>query len=265
MPARLLSILMAGGLFAAQPAGPELASADDVAVREWAKGATLPPEARKADAEGIRLLLEGRYQEAAEAFDRSLKTRRKNPRALANRGVALLRLGRLDEAIKDFEAALGLAPELKIPLRARLVEARVARGRLNLSGDRVTEALEDFYSAIRASREDGRGYAAVAAAARKTRELETCVSYAGRALELGPVTVEALETRAACLAELARRDDAIKDLGRAIELASDRAELWALRAGLELQLGRRSAARRDAKRALELDPGLADRLAPALR
>ncbi|MCX5790472.1 MAG: tetratricopeptide repeat protein [Elusimicrobia bacterium] len=175
-----------------------LLSADELRVFPGGTKLKLPPAANKLDARGIELLAQGSYEEALVLFDRSLKIARKNPRARANRGVTLARLGRLDEALRDYKAAIALAPAVEPALRAEVVDGHVRRGRARFDLGKVKDALDDFYAAIRADRQDPRGYAAVARAARDTRQYETCVTYASRAAELGSKSEDVLTDKAAC-------------------------------------------------------------------
>jgi tetratricopeptide (TPR) repeat protein len=52
----------------------------------------------------------GLYEEAAAAFTAVLRFNREGFRALHNRGLALVRLGRIESALQDYEAALALHP-----------------------------------------------------------------------------------------------------------------------------------------------------------
>jgi len=64
---------------------------------------------------------------------------------LTNRGRALVQLGRLDEALRDFDRALALAPTLS--------EALEQRGNLRERQKHVKEAMDDYErAAVRGSR-----------------------------------------------------------------------------------------------------------------
>ncbi|MBI5202356.1 MAG: tetratricopeptide repeat protein, partial [Elusimicrobia bacterium] len=228
------------------------------------KGFRLPPSASAAEADGIRLLNDGSYDEAIESFDRSLKLAKKNPGARANRGVALAQLGRLDEALKDFEAAVSLAPDLRPQLKGPAIETRVRRARARLAGGNVKGALDDLFIAIRVDRKDPRSFAAIAEAARTTRQYQTCVNYASRAIALGDAA-ESRGDRGACLAALGRKEDALKDFDAAIAFDPERGEYYLGRAVVLLDLHRKAAARKDAHKAALLDSSLAERIPTALR
>ncbi len=225
----------------------------------------VPASARRAETEGIRLLTEGSYDEAIRSFDRSLKLAKKNPGARANRGVALSQLGRLDDALKDFEAAVSLAPELREQLKNPAVDTRVRRAKGRLAGGNVKGALDDLFIAVRVDRKDPRSFAAIAEAARTTRQYQACVNYATRAVDLGGDAAESRADRGSCLAALGRKDDALKDFDRAIQLEPERGEFYLGRAQVLLDLHRKAAARRDSHKAALLDPSLGERLPTALR
>jgi Flp pilus assembly protein TadD len=67
-----------------------------------------PSNAEAANMEGILLHTEGRFTEAVEAFDRAEALGSKP--AASNRGNSLLDLGRMDDALKAHETAVGLDP-----------------------------------------------------------------------------------------------------------------------------------------------------------
>ncbi|MDX2020666.1 MAG: tetratricopeptide repeat protein [Deltaproteobacteria bacterium] len=55
-----------------------------------------------------RLLAEERYEEAIDQASQEITNDAEEPEAWFNRGLALANLGRLDGALTDYEAALGL-------------------------------------------------------------------------------------------------------------------------------------------------------------
>ncbi len=87
-------------------------------------GATSDPATTNLNA-GNRYLLTGQAQLALQEFERALEKRR-DPRVLVGVAAALTRLGRLDEAQKHVDEALGMAPDDSTTrlLHARLMELR---------------------------------------------------------------------------------------------------------------------------------------------
>jgi Flp pilus assembly protein TadD len=71
------------------------------------EAARLAPQDPDATTElGVYLLQHGHPGRALEQFQRVIELETATPQALANRGAALYLLGRVDEAARDFEAAL---------------------------------------------------------------------------------------------------------------------------------------------------------------
>jgi tetratricopeptide (TPR) repeat protein len=77
-------------------------------------------------------LRRGRTAEAVAEFDAALRFNRANADALAGRGEARLRLGRISEAIEDLRAAVALDPPARRPstLRARALLASLRQAAL---------------------------------------------------------------------------------------------------------------------------------------
>lgn len=102
--------------------------------------------------------LEGHdYRNAARILERYLKaeSRRRQPRALADLGEAMLALGRTDEALKAFQECIEFHPRDAASFRARLGASRahLEKGetqeaevllRENLNGDHLTPASEEW-------------------------------------------------------------------------------------------------------------------------
>jgi Flp pilus assembly protein TadD len=57
----------------------------------------------------------GRHQEAANALGRAMALDPRNPDYANDRGVALIESGATEEALRDFDAALELAPGFLAP------------------------------------------------------------------------------------------------------------------------------------------------------
>jgi tetratricopeptide (TPR) repeat protein len=77
-------------------------------------------------------LRRGRAAEAAAEFDAAIRFNRANADALAGRGEARLRLGRVGEAVEDLRAAVALDPPARRPstIRARALLASLRQAAL---------------------------------------------------------------------------------------------------------------------------------------
>lgn len=85
------------------------------------------PDGRALAGIGSVLAAEGRHAEAADVFERSLVLAPNQPAALNQLGVARVRLGELEGAIKAFEAGAAIAPSS--PARGNLQRARAELAR----------------------------------------------------------------------------------------------------------------------------------------
>ncbi|MBI3926954.1 MAG: tetratricopeptide repeat protein [Armatimonadetes bacterium] len=216
--------------------------------------------------------------------ERRLNLRGELARAYNNRGQCLMRRGRLEEARRDFNAAVehfgmlaerqGQAeylPELGLALFNRAGAHRRLGGLLDAcvdydrsierlleaqkSGELVDEELSAAYV--------NRGIARVSA----ERIPEALEDYA-RAAELGCETAVALNNRGEALSRQGRRTEALEDYSRALalhrgsEASGDLARLLDNRAAVLLELDRAQEARGEAERALQLQPaGVLDQAA----
>jgi Ca-activated chloride channel homolog len=103
---------------------------------------------------GNRMYREGRYEEAAQAYQRALDRGRSEPELHYNMGTALLALGRHAEADQHFEEALrSVDPEVRIRSfynagNRFLVEGR-GEGDLRRQADLLDAAIEAYRRALR--------------------------------------------------------------------------------------------------------------------
>jgi len=109
---------------------------------------------------GNRLYREGRYEEAAAAYQRAIADGNTSPQVQYNLGTSLLALGRYDEAERHFQAALaGVDPELRertfYNLGNRfLQEARANGSDLQRQGQLLDGAIEAYKRTLRIAPQD---------------------------------------------------------------------------------------------------------------
>jgi tetratricopeptide (TPR) repeat protein len=219
-----------------------------------------------AASRGIALLTQGRYKEAAAAFDAALKRDPNDARALANRCTARYKLDDEDGAISDFEAAVKIKPGLKPALAPSMSDAYYRRARRLVAAGSDKAAADALYSSVRLDRKNAPAYTELGFLAVRNGQGETSLGYFDRALKLAPDFAPAYANRAAALMSLRREAEAFADMDRAIMLDSKNASYFASRARISAALGRRAQAGKDARRAAQLDPakaeGLKDLLPP---
>lgn len=183
---------------------------------------------------------------------------------LHNRGVSLARAGKLDEALRDFNAV--------VRLRADFAKARFNRGELFYARGQLAEAIADYTAALRlepqARYHNSRGHAHY-----RRGEYQQALADYNAALEKDPELAEVYVNRADVLCELGQYRPAVEDYRQAQRLEPDspwahRGLAWVLAAAPENDLrdppAALEAARRAAKLAGEDDPRILDALAAAL-
>ncbi|MCX5794710.1 MAG: tetratricopeptide repeat protein [Elusimicrobia bacterium] len=219
--------------------------------------AAAPARCEDEASRGVALLTQGRYQEAAAAFDAALKRRPEDASALANRCTSRYKLGDHEGAIADFEAAVRLKPGLRPALAPSMSDAYYRRA-LRLADAGADDAAADaLYASVRLDRKNALPYNELGFLAVRNRQSETALDYLGRALKLAPDLAPAYANRAAALLALHRAAEAFADMDRAILLNPKNGAFFALRARVSLALRRRRQAGQDATRAVELEPAQA--------
>jgi Ca-activated chloride channel homolog len=103
---------------------------------------------------GNRLYREGKYEEAAAAYQRVVQSGDASPQVYYNLGTALLALGRYDEADTHFQRALeGVDPELRerafYNLGNRFLQDARARSDLRQQGTLLDAAIEAYKRTLR--------------------------------------------------------------------------------------------------------------------
>jgi tetratricopeptide (TPR) repeat protein len=98
----------------------------DLALADYDRAVEFDPSAETLNNRGRVHYERGQFAQALADYDRALAIDGKFVVALGNRGWALLRLGRRDEAERDFRAALALRPGFR-PAEEGLKELGAAR------------------------------------------------------------------------------------------------------------------------------------------
>ncbi len=164
----------------------------------------------------IALFKLGRLTEALAQFDRLLLLHKDHAEAFNERGGVLLAMKQHEAALGSFERALTLAPAM--------VEAHINRG----TACRELERHEDALAAY------------------------------DRTLALQPDVAVAWLGRGAALSALKQYDEALSAFDKAIGLAPNLAEAWLARGNAHFARRSHAAASTDYDQALALDSGLAD-------
>ncbi len=142
---------------------------------------------------GVALDALGRYEEAVEAYGRSLALDERQSGTWVNRGAALHDLQRFDEALTDYDRALALNPGDATAWRNRGVALRDL--------GRHDDAIESYDRALALNARDALAWTFRGGANHELRRHEEALADCARALAIDPELAEAHWNEAhACLA-----------------------------------------------------------------
>jgi tetratricopeptide (TPR) repeat protein len=185
--------------------------------------------------------------------------------SLGNRGIALLMLGRDEEALQSFLAATQLweSPENRPEFNLGRGRAQLRRGRaasyqgLGQAYHRLhqdQQAYEAYSKAIAADATDPNGFAGRADILVALRLLDAAQSDYGEAIRLDPSHSRAYRGRGIANFELGRDEPALADLDHAIALDPTLAEAYSYRGALHARHAQNEAALGDFDRVVALLP-----------
>jgi len=155
---------------------------------------------------------------AVELLDRAIKINRGNAAAFSNRGVALLDLKLVVEALASFDIAVAINPNY--------VEAWANRGNALLELKRFEEALESYDNAIAIDPLYAEAFYNRSVALMQIGRVEEALISVEHAIVLVPNYAEAYSIRAVALLDLRRLEEAVSSCERAIALKADYAEAY---------------------------------------
>jgi Tfp pilus assembly protein PilF len=158
------------------------------------------------------------YQGALHHIDRALKLQPDNAEAFFNRGLALHKLDRLDDAVASYDRALALKHDY--------AEAFYNRGHALHAQNRLDEALASYDRAVAlrpgaADAFNNRGNTLL-----ELKRLDEALASYERAIALKPDFAEAFVSRGVALHKLDRLEDAVASYDRAIALKPDNADAF---------------------------------------
>ena len=189
-------------------------------VRHW--GRAVSSRRRSTSAEtfhnrALSLAGIGRLEEALEDYDEAIRIRPKYHEAFRNRGVAKARLGRVENAIFDFDTAICQKPDFS--------EAYFNRGLAKYELGRYRDAIADFGQRIRMAPADAAAYSSRGLAKNAVCQFEQSLLDFDKAIGLDPKDIKALNNRAGTYVQLGRTLDAIADFEKAAALSPASAEI----------------------------------------
>lgn len=162
-------------------------------------------------------LAKGSPRDALEYFDAAISRDPTNYLTLFQRGAAYLSIGKNSQASNDFDRVLELKPDFE--------SALLQRSRLKARSAHWEDALKDLershkktsteYQEIKAARDA----AALAQAAERKGDWETCVGQANEAIMKANTALSLRQTRAHCRFERGDVEEGISDLAHVLQIA----------------------------------------------
>jgi tetratricopeptide (TPR) repeat protein/SAM-dependent methyltransferase len=198
---------------------------------------------------GIIDLQRGQPQLAVEVIGRALAVNDRIADCQYNMAFALQSLGRLDDAIAPYEAAIRLKPDY--------IEAHTNLGNVLAKLGRNGDALR-AYERVIALRPGPEAHYNLASALAALGRLDAAETHFRRALALAPELVGAHNNLANALVAQGRLDEAQFHFQRAIELDPARVEAHVNLGTTLIQQKRLEEAAAQFQRATEINPGFAD-------
>ncbi|MBU2534268.1 MAG: tetratricopeptide repeat protein [Alphaproteobacteria bacterium] len=230
-------LLIAWSLAFAEPAGAQEARESDVKAQQAAMA-----------------FRQGQMSEALRLYDSALEDRtlgnERRASILTDRGVIRERVGRITDAVADFNEAIRLFPEFPVVYNNR--------GSLLVRIGAPAEAVRDFNRALQLAPGYAAAYSNRAGAFVKLGQFDDAIESYTAAVRLMPTIVEPLAGRAGAYIAVHRPRAALRDLTRAIATDARFSLGYRQRAGAYLRLEEFSAAAADLSRAIAFDPTNAD-------
>ena len=190
----------------------------------------------------------GKLEEAVKNYDKTIELNPDTPEAYVNRGASKAELGKLKEAIEDFSKAIKLNPKLS--------EAYTNRGFAKFKLGKPEEAITDYDKAIELNPCSAEAYNNRGQAQIKLGKPEEAIADCDQAIKLNPRLAEPYLNRGFAKFKLGKPEEAITDCSKAIELNPMVAEAYNNRGIARGELGRLKEAIEDFNKAIELNPEL---------
>lgn len=189
----------------------------------------------------------GKFERAIELFTQLIQDAPDEPGNYLWRAQALQRLGRIDEAQRDLDAAVQRFPREPEPYLQR-AQLRYARGRL-------PEAIADCSSALRIDGEHLAGAQSMRASMYlATGDYRRAIADCDEAIRRNPEFAQAYNNRGLAKQNLGDLDGAIEDFSAAIAHHGQLSEAFNNRGVLRMQRGETESALADLNEAIRLAP-----------
>ncbi len=196
------------------------------------------------------LFEQGKYEQAVECYDKTLKLEPHHAEAYRNRAVALAKLKRFDEALSSYDEALALNPAD--------IQSLKSQGVLLGEAGRHEEALACCEKLLALKPDHVGAYNNRAIALDHLKKYEEALASYDRALELKPANVDTLNNKGNTLQKLGRLDDALSTYEKALALSPGHASSLNNKGIVLRKLGRHDEALSYHDKALSISPHYAE-------
>ncbi len=206
---------------------------------------------------GSALVAEEKYGEAIEGFDAALAIDPTLIDAYLNRGLAYYKMGRVERALVDYNAALALKPAPGQASNSKLNRGAVFldRGLAHYKLGRMEQALEDYERAL--ALDPGPDVAGMVYSNRgaiffERKELARALDDFNRAVTINHGSIEGFRNRGVVLEEMGQLERAAEDYSSVLALKPWMADVYVDRGKLYRRMGRNELARDDFQKACAL-------------
>ena len=177
---------------------------------------------------GVIYAQRGNHVESVRQIDLALKINPKAAYAHNNRGLALQKLKRLDDALASYDKAIALKPDS--------AEAFTNRGLALQELKRLDDALASYDKAIALKPDSAEAFNNRGVALQELKRLEEALASYDRALAVKPDYAEAFDNRGNALQELKRFEEALASFDRALAAKADHAHAFSGAAACVIRL-----------------------------
>jgi tetratricopeptide (TPR) repeat protein len=166
---------------------------------------------------GLALMKQGKWQEGIEQFDQALRLKPDFPEANINLCMALVQAGRTQEAIAQCEQTLRIRPDIP--------EAHYHLGSALMQAGRIQEAIGHFDQAIRIRPNYAEAYNYLGIGLMKVGRSQEAIGHFEQAIRIKPDFPEAHANLGNALAQAGRVKEAIEQYEEAVRLKPDLPDL----------------------------------------
>jgi tetratricopeptide (TPR) repeat protein len=215
----------------------------------WGDTVAKWPENRRAQINlGLALVKAGRLPEAIQHYEQALQINSSDAEAHNNLANALFQMGSVRAAIEHYEQALRIRPN----------DSGVCNnlGNALMRAGNIPAAMERYEQALRISPNDAVVHHNLGSALMQSGNVEAAIEHYERALHIAPEYAEAHNNLAKALFRAGKIQEAIGHFEQALRIQPDSAEIHNNLGIVLARQGKLVDAQRQFERAVALDPGL---------